>query len=102
MPYGFDFRKINENALQGTGRRIEDALKGITQEIEKTAESAGALKTYFYLIMDAQLNIKDEAFYSVDFQENIDDTRTPYGTVHGSDWGWKNTFSLEFGRACVF
>ena len=36
---------IDENELQGTGRRIENASEGITLQIEKKEESAGALHT---------------------------------------------------------
>ena len=59
-----DFRTIDENELQGTGRRIENASEGITLQIEKKAESAGALNAYIYLIMDAQLNIQNCAYVS--------------------------------------
>ena len=59
-----DFRTIDENALHGTGRRIENASEGITLQIEKKAETAGTLNAYIYLIMDAQLNIKDRAYVS--------------------------------------
>ena len=59
-----DFRTIDENELQGTGRRIENASEGITLQIEKKAESAGALNAYIYLIMDAQLNIQNGAYVS--------------------------------------
>ena len=59
-----DFRTIDENELQGTGRRIENASEGITLQIEKKAESAGALNAYIYLIMDAQLNIQNGAYIS--------------------------------------
>ena len=38
-----DFRMIDENELHRTCRRIENASKGITLEIEKKEESAGAL-----------------------------------------------------------
>ena len=41
-----DFRMIDENELQGMGRRIENASEGITLQIEKKAESAGALNAY--------------------------------------------------------
>ena len=57
-----DFRTIDKNTLHGTGRRIENALEGITLQIEKKPESAGALSAYIYLIMDAQLNIQNGAF----------------------------------------
>ena len=40
-----DFRMIDENELHGTGRRIENASEGITLQIEKKAESAGATFT---------------------------------------------------------
>ena len=59
-----DFRTIDENFLHGTGRRIENASEGITLQIEKKAETAGALNAYIYLIMDAQMNIKNGAYVS--------------------------------------
>ena len=59
-----DFRTIDKNSLHGTGRRIENASEGITLQIEKKSESAGALNAYIYLIMDAQLNIQNGAYVS--------------------------------------
>ena len=59
-----DFRIIYENELHGIGRHIENASEGITLQIEKKAESAGALNAYIYLIMDAQLNIQNGAYIS--------------------------------------
>ena len=59
-----DFRMIDENELHGMGRRIENASEGITLQIEKNEESAGALSTYIYLIMNAQLNIQNGAYIS--------------------------------------
>ena len=59
-----DFRTIDENELHRTGRRIENASEGITLQIEKKEESAGALNAYIYLIMDAQLNIQNGTFVS--------------------------------------
>ena len=59
-----DFRMIDENELHGMGRRIENVSEGITLQIEKKAESAGALNAYIYLIMDAQLNIQNGAYIS--------------------------------------
>ena len=55
---------INENELHGIDRHIENASEGITLQIEKKAESAGALHAYIYLIMDAQLNIQNGAYVS--------------------------------------
>ena len=59
-----DFRMIDENELHRTGRHIENASEGVTLQIEKKAESAGALNAYIYLIMDAQLNIQNGAYVS--------------------------------------
>ena len=59
-----DFRTIDENELHRMGRRIENASEGITLQIEKKEESAGALNAYIYLIMDAQLNIQSGAYVS--------------------------------------
>ena len=59
-----DFRTIDENFLQWTGRRIENASEGIILQIKKKVESAGALNAYIYLIMDAQLNIQNGAYVS--------------------------------------
>ena len=60
-----DFRTIDENELHRMVRRIENASEGITLQIEKKAESAGALNAYIYLIMDAQLNIQNGTYISV-------------------------------------
>ena len=59
-----DFRMIHENELDGTGRHIENASKGITLQIEKKEESAGPVNAYIYLIMDAQLNIQNCTYIS--------------------------------------
>ena len=59
-----DFIMIDENELHRMGRRIENASEGITLQIEKKAETAGALHAYIYLIMDAQLNIQSGTYLS--------------------------------------
>ena len=59
-----DFRMIDESELHGTGRHIESASEGITLQIEKKEESAGALSAYIYLIMNAQLNIQSGTYVS--------------------------------------
>ena len=59
-----DFRTIDENALHRMGRRIENASKGITLQIEKKAETAEPLNAYIYLILDAQLNIQNGTYVS--------------------------------------
>ena len=59
-----DFRMIGENTLHGMGRRTENASEGITLQIKKREETAGALKACIYLIMDAQLNIQNGTYIS--------------------------------------
>ena len=59
-----DFRMTDKNELLGMGRRIENASEGITLQIKKKAETAGALNAYIYLIMDAQLNIQSGTYIS--------------------------------------
>ena len=59
-----DFRTIDENELQGKGRQIGKTSGGINIQVEKKVESAGALKAYIYLIMDAQLNIQNGTYVS--------------------------------------
>ena len=59
-----DFRTIDENELHGMGRQIGNTSGGINIQVEKKVESAGALKAYIYLIMDAQLNIQNGIYVS--------------------------------------
>ena len=59
-----DFRTMDENELHRMGREIENASEGITLQIKRKEESAGALNAYIYLIMDAQLNIQNGAYVS--------------------------------------
>ena len=47
--FWLDFRMIDENELHGTGRHIENTSEGITLQVEKKAESAGALNAYINL-----------------------------------------------------
>ena len=59
-----NFRTIDENELHGTGRQIGNTSGGNSILVEKKAETAGALKAYIYLIMDAQLNIQNGTYIS--------------------------------------
>ena len=90
-----DFRMIDENELHGTGRKIENASEGITLQIEKKVESAGALNAYIYLIMDAQLNIQSGAYVSTIYYNKNVYERTTYCIVRSSNRSRKNSFSLE-------
>ena len=60
-----DFRTNPDRTLHGNGRRIEGGSDGITLLIEKTAEAAGVLNCYIYLVMDAQINIANGQFKDV-------------------------------------
>ena len=60
-----DLRSSDDDQLHGNGRRVENASEGITIQITKKAESAGALNIYLYVVMDAQLNLEDGRIVSV-------------------------------------
>ena len=94
----FDFRMIDENEPHRMGRRIENASEGITLQIEKKAETAGALNAYIYLIMDAQLNIQSGANVSAIYWNKNVYERTAYCFVCSSNWSRKNAFSPEPAR----
>ena len=48
-----DFRTIDDNRLQGSGRRLENTSEGIRLQITRKAESAGKLSCYLYIFQDA-------------------------------------------------
>ena len=52
-----DLRTSDDDRLHGSGRRLENINDGITLQITKSADGAGAIIAHVYLIMDAQLNI---------------------------------------------
>ena len=60
-----DLRTTDDDRLHGSGRRIENASEGVTIQLTKTAEAAGALNIYLYIIMDAQLNLEDGRFLMI-------------------------------------
>lgn len=60
-----DLRSSDDDQLHGSGRRLENTSEGVTIQIAKTAERAGALNIYLYILMDAQLNIEDGRFLDV-------------------------------------
>ena len=55
-------RTSDDDTLHGSGRRVENASEGVTIQITKKAETAGALNMYLYVVMDAQLNIENGRF----------------------------------------
>ena len=62
-----DFRTCDDRNLHGSGRRVENASEGVTLQLDKTVQTAGALYCYVYLLMDAQLNIAEGKLHSVLF-----------------------------------
>ena len=48
-----DLRTTDDGRLHGSGQRVENASEGVTIQITKQAEAAGALNIYLYVIMDA-------------------------------------------------
>ena len=48
-----ELRTSHDDRLHGSGRRIENASEGITIQITKEAEAAGALNSYLFVVMDA-------------------------------------------------
>ena len=62
-----NLRTTDHDQLHFCGRHIENASEGVTIQITKQAEVAGALTSiyiYLYVITDAQLNIQDGRFMS--------------------------------------
>ena len=51
-----NFRTSNDKS-HGNGQRLENINDGITLQITKSNDGAGAIIAHVYLIMDAQLNI---------------------------------------------
>ena len=60
-----DFRTIDDNRLQGSGRRLENTSEGIRLQITKESGSAGKLSCYLYIFQDTQINISDAQFLNV-------------------------------------
>ena len=54
-----DLRTSEDDRFHSSGRGIENASEGITIQITKKAEAAGALNIYLFVVMDSQLNIED-------------------------------------------
>ena len=60
-----DFRTIDNNRLQGSGRRLENTSEGIRLQITKEAGASAKLSCYLYIFQDAQINISDAQFLNV-------------------------------------
>ena len=60
-----DFRTIDDNALHGSGRQLENTSEGSRLQIIKKAESAGKLSCCLYIFQDVQINISYAQFLNV-------------------------------------
>ena len=54
-----DLRSTDDNALRGSGRRIENASEEITIQIEKEIGPDENLNIYLFIVQDAQINFED-------------------------------------------
>lgn len=61
-----DMRSDEDNKSHGSGRKIGQG-GGILINIKKTAETAGGLSCYVFIVMDAQLNIENGNFANVQY-----------------------------------
>ena len=62
-----DLRSTDDNALHGSGRRIQNASEGITIQIEKEKEADENLNIYLYIIQDAQINFEVGRFSEIKY-----------------------------------
>ena len=62
-----DFRRGTDNVLHGSGTSLQNTSYGVTLHIEKAADGKVPIKCYVYLVQDAQLNIVNGRFQSVDY-----------------------------------
>ena len=60
-----DFRTIDDNRLDGSGRRLENTSEGIRLQITKESGAAGKLSCYLYIFQDTQIYISDAQFLNI-------------------------------------
>jgi hypothetical protein len=61
-----DLRTSDDRTLHGSGRRVE-GTDGISLQIAKEDTGSGYLNMYIYLVQDAQLNIINGRFHSIEY-----------------------------------
>ena len=59
-----DLRSTEDDSLHGSGRKLEGASQSVNIQLEKDAESAGALDAYIFYICIGQLNFQDSRLSS--------------------------------------
>ena len=64
-----DLRPSIDQRLHGSGIRLANTAEGMTLQIERTAATSGdgTLNLMIFLLQDAQLNIQDGRFHSVEY-----------------------------------
>ena len=94
-----DLRTTDKDRLHGNGRRIDE---GVTIKITKTAEAAGSLNVYLFLIMDAELDNEDGRFVQAAYLSKINKSKITadgsFGDNMRADGMWKNSFYPGFAR----
>jgi hypothetical protein len=63
----FDLRPSVDPSLHGNGTCLENTTDGLTLLIERTAGGTGKLNLHIFLLQDAQLNITEGRFHSVEY-----------------------------------
>ena len=62
----FDLRPSTDSTLHGNGARLENTSEGVTLEIHRVAGGAGKLNLHVFVFQDAQLNIENGRFHSIE------------------------------------
>ena len=63
----FDLRPSTDDALHGNGANLQNTSEGVTLEIHRVAGTGnGKLNLHVFIFHDAQLNILNGRFHSVD------------------------------------
>ena len=63
----FDLRPSIDDALHGNGANLQNTLEGVTLEIHRVAGTGnGKLNLHVFVFQDAQLNLKDGRFHSIE------------------------------------
>ena len=62
----FDLRPSVDASLHGNGARMENTSEGVTLEIHRVAGGTGKLNLHVFIFQDAQLNLFNGRFHSVE------------------------------------
>ena len=62
----FDLRPSTDPLLHGNGANLQNTSEGVTLEIHRVAGSNGKLNLHVFVFQDAQLNILNGRFHSIE------------------------------------